>query len=76
MCKNGQKWTCLGSRIGENDLEKNSSPVSNILSNFYFKTQVIIASQSALNRYPNHYTCIATLVISGSSAEIPDTMEK
>ena len=33
--------------------ELDPPPVSNILSNFYFMTQVIITTKSALTRYPN-----------------------
>ena len=50
ITKNSHFWVLKWSKLSG---EKKSSPVSNILNNFYFMTQVIIATQSALNRYTN-----------------------
>ena len=55
------KMANFGSKMGTNKKfrvqngkkKMNFSPVSNIFSNFYFTTQVIIATQSALNRHPD-----------------------
>ena len=49
MAKYGNLWVPKWSKLSE----KITLPVSGILSNFYFMTQVIIATQSALNRYPD-----------------------
>ena len=53
LFKNSEKIEKIFGNNGQNNMEQNFSPVSNILGHFYFMIPVLIATQSALNRYPD-----------------------
>ena len=45
ITQNGPKWQFFRSKMVKMIFKKNSSPVSNMFSNFYFMAQVIKATQ-------------------------------